>query len=237
MEQIKFTGIVVKSIDYKEKDKLVTIFSLELGLITATLKGVRQEKAKLKYAAMPFCFGEFVATSKNGFFVITECYQIESFYDLITNYSKSITGFLFLETTSIIMRKEPDEEWFLTLINYLKTLQYSDANPIIVAIKFILETLNKIGYGLSFDSCAECGLKFNGDVYINLEVGELECSTCKSLNSLKLSRQEFGILNNINSNRLENLVSIKQKDEVLENIKKILGKNLCLRTGANIKSI
>ena len=44
MEQIKFTGIVLKSVDYKEKDKLLTIFSLELGKITATLKGVKQEK-------------------------------------------------------------------------------------------------------------------------------------------------------------------------------------------------
>ena len=78
MEQIKFKGIVLKSIDYKEKDKLLTIFSLELGKLTAVLKGVRQEKAKLKFAAMPFCFAEFVATNVNGYYTITECYQIES---------------------------------------------------------------------------------------------------------------------------------------------------------------
>ncbi|HBP43461.1 MAG TPA: DNA repair protein RecO [Clostridiales bacterium] len=237
MEQIKFTGIVLKSVDYKEKDKLITIFSLELGLITATLKSVRQEKAKLKFASMPFCFGEFVATKKNDYLLITECYQIESFYNIISNYQKSVIGFLMLELTSIIMRKEPDDQWFLTLINYLKILEYSDINPNIIAIKFMLNTLNKIGYGLSFDCCSECGLKFNGDVYINLEMGELECSSCKSVNSVKLSRQQFGILKNIDAVSLNNVNTIKQKDDVLVAIRNVLKHNLSLRTGCNIKSI
>lgn len=237
MDQVKVNGIVLKSIDYKDKDKLLTIFSLELGKITATLKGVNQEKSKLKFASMPFCFAEFVASNKNGFYTITECSQIESFYNIISNYNKSIAGFLGLEVTSIIIQNMPDELWFLTLINYLKLLEFSNANANVLIIKFMLEVLNKIGYGLSFDGCSECGLKFVGDVYINLEMGELECATCKSVNSTKLSRQQFAILNIINNTEFSSLQSIKQKDDVLLSIIQVLKQNLQLRLGTVLKSL
>ncbi len=237
MEQIKFTGIVLKSVDYKEKDKLLTIFSLELGKITATLKGVKQEKAKLKFAAMPFCFAEFVASNNNGYLTITECYQIESFYNIISNYNKSITGFLFLEVSCIIMQKTPDEMWFLTLINFLKELEFGTANEKVLQIKFMLKTLNKVGYGLNFSNCLECGLKFINDVYLNLNTGELECSTCFGVNSLKLTKQQFSILKLIDSLSLTELKGIKQKDDVLTEIVNILKQNLNLRLGSNIRSL
>lgn len=237
MEQIKFNGIVLKAVDYKDKDKLLTIFTLELGILTATLKGVNQDKAKLKFAAMPFCFAEFVATSKNGFYTITECTQIESFYNIISNYNKSIAGFLGLEISSIIIQNVPDELWFITLINYLKTLEFSNCNDYVAMIKFILTTLNKIGYGLSFDCCSECGLKFVGDVYINMEMGESECATCKSANSTKLTRQQFAVLNIINNTDFASLSSIKQKDEVYISILTVLKHNLQLRLGTVLKSL
>lgn len=237
MDQIKFKGIVLKSIDYKDKDKLLTIFTLELGKITATLKGVNQEKAKLKFASMPFCFAEFVATNKNGFYTITECYQIESFYNVISNYSKSIAGFLGLEISSIIIQNQPDELWFLTLINYLKQLEFSKCDENILQIKLMLETLNKIGYGLSFDCCSECGLKFMSDVYINMEMGELECATCKSVNSVKLTKQQFAILQLVNNTQISSIQSIKQNMQVLNDIKTILKHNLELRLGTKLKSI
>lgn len=237
MEQIKFTGIVLKSVDYKEKDKLITIFSLELGKITATLKGVKQEKAKLKFAAMPFCFAEFVANNKNGFLTITECSQIESFYNIISTYPKSVAGFLMLEISCIIMQKQPDERWFLTLINFLKELEFGKTDENLIELKFMLETLNKVGYGLSFDVCSECGLKFVGDVYINLEMGELECSACSGVNSKKLTKQQFAILKLINQTPLNKLSSLKQNTEVLLTLKEILKQNLNLRLGTNLKSL
>ena len=47
MEEIKTKGIVIKSVDYKDSDKLVTIFSAERGLIKARVRGVKKDKAKL----------------------------------------------------------------------------------------------------------------------------------------------------------------------------------------------
>ena len=55
---VKTEAVVLKAIDYKDNDKLLTLFSPSLGKITAGIKGVKKPKAKLAFAAQPFCFAE-----------------------------------------------------------------------------------------------------------------------------------------------------------------------------------
>ena len=70
MDDIEITGIVLSSMPYKEKDKLIHIFSIELGLITGILKGVATPKSKLKFAGQPFCFGKFDLTRSHDFYLV-----------------------------------------------------------------------------------------------------------------------------------------------------------------------
>ena len=42
----KTEGIVLKSMEYQEADKIVTIFTKDYGKITAIAKGVRKTKSK-----------------------------------------------------------------------------------------------------------------------------------------------------------------------------------------------
>ncbi len=238
MNEAKVTGIVLKAIDYKEKDKLITIFTVELGVISCVLKGVNNTNAKLKFAAMPFCFAEFVLAQKNGFFTVTECSQIESFYSIVSDYNKSLLGFFMLELTCIIMRQnEPDEQWFLILLNFLKELAFSEVNQILVACKFILVTLTRIGYGLNFNACNVCGLNFISDAFLNLNTGELVCETCFNSNSIKLTKQEFASLKIINNTELSKLKTIKINAEVLKSALLTLKNNLELRINHKIKSL
>lgn len=237
MKEVKIKGVVLKALDYKEKDKLITVFSLELGIISCVLKGVNSPNAKLKFAALPFCFAEFVLAEKNGFFTVTECSQIESFYNIISNYNSSLAGFFMLELTCIIMRQmEPNEQWFLVLLNYLKELAFSKANPKIIGISFMLTALKKCGYQLNFKTCDLCGLNFLGDVYLNLNTGELSCETCVGYSGVKLTKQEFAILKIIDNTMANKLATIKAEDAVLESIIVNLKNNLELRINHKIKS-
>ena len=60
MASIKTKAIVLGGTNVKEKDRLVDLFTLEQGRKLVSMRGVRGEKAKLKMAKEPFCFGEFV---------------------------------------------------------------------------------------------------------------------------------------------------------------------------------
>ena len=54
MEQIKVKGIVLKFSDFKDSDKIVTVFSAEMGILNIRVRGVKKNKAKLAFAVQPF---------------------------------------------------------------------------------------------------------------------------------------------------------------------------------------
>ena len=66
MASTKVKALVIGGRDFKEKDKLVELFTLEQGKLTVSMKGVRGEKAKMKFAKEIFCFGEFVLENTKG---------------------------------------------------------------------------------------------------------------------------------------------------------------------------
>ena len=54
--EVKVNAIVIRAIDYKDNDRILTLYSLEKGKITAGIKGVKKAGAKLKFASEHFFF-------------------------------------------------------------------------------------------------------------------------------------------------------------------------------------
>ena len=69
-----------------DSDKLVTFFSADHGVISATVKGVRKQGAKLSACTFSFAFSEVVLAEKSGFYTVTACDLIEPFFELSSNF-------------------------------------------------------------------------------------------------------------------------------------------------------
>jgi hypothetical protein len=67
----KVKGIVISSKDYKDNDKLLTLFTLEKGIVFAKIVGVKKPNAKLKAVKELFCFAEFDLARKGDFLTIS----------------------------------------------------------------------------------------------------------------------------------------------------------------------
>ena len=114
-------GIVLSSYDYKEKDKLVEVFSLEMGKITAVLKSCKAPNAKLKFAFQPFCFAEFSVVRLGKFYQIVDAKLIDSFFELTKDLNTYYLSNLVLELASVSVEfEEQNPELFLLLVNTLK---------------------------------------------------------------------------------------------------------------------
>ena len=79
--EVKTEEIVLNAVDYKDNDKLLTLFSPTLGKITAGARGVKKPTAKLAFATQPFCFAEYVLAEKGGRYTVTSAYMHESFFE------------------------------------------------------------------------------------------------------------------------------------------------------------
>ena len=238
MEELKITGIVTSCVNYGERDKIINIFSLELGKLSATLKSVNASCEKLMFAAHVFCFAEFVLAKKSNGYVVTSCNLIDSFYDLSEDYNKLLIGCAMLEISNANLNAgEINEPLFVFLLKSLKELTYSGVQENLVCVKFMLEVLQLMGYGVQFGNCAKCNMPIMHKIFFDVATGEILCETCKTLTSLELTKQEYAMLKIISNASLENLQTIKCDVSVLKSLQNVLKQNIQHKLSKKIKSL
>lgn len=220
MDTLKVKAIVLSSRDYKEKDKLVTLFTLENGIMTATLKSVKSSTAKFKYAKEPFCFGEFILTLPSK--VITSVEVENTFFEITKNIDKYYIACAILETVkTALVEGEPNSQLFVEVLRALGTIAYSEVNDKYTLIKFLLSVFEGMGYKLALDKCSVCGQRFSGKRYLNLDFGEVVCVGCKTANCLEISPRAsstFKILSTTDYDKLGTLHLSKGSDDEALNI-------------------
>ena len=212
MEEIKTKGIVIKSTDFKDSDKLVTIFSAELGVIHARARGVKKDKAKLAFAVQPFAFVEFVLTERSGFYTIINATSIDQFFNVTLDFDNFIFMMACLEVCEKTAKENDlNQELFLLLLNSLKLVCYDAVPANLVFLKFMFEALRILGYLLELETCACCSGNLPQKLHAySYDFNGMLCAKCSNVNDyLELSDGEFAILKNVNQTEISKLSNLK----------------------------
>ena len=146
-ELITLDGLCIKSVDYGETDAIINVYATGRGKISAKVRGARGAKSKLRYAASPLTFARYVLAVKGNKATVTACDVYDSFFSLTGDSAKfyaACTAAEFLEKT------QPEGEYnhplFLSTLNFLKTLAYSDGDAAEALKEYLLSALAAIGY-------------------------------------------------------------------------------------------
>lgn len=175
----KYNAVVIRTTNYKENDKIINLFTLENGLISASLKGVKKATSKLKFAGEMFCFGEFVLIESSGRRTVKEVNQIDSFYNIRLDVDKLYASSVMAELISkLLIDDMKSYELFLCFINALKTLDKSSVSARLTLITFCLYAMRFQGYKLSFDKCSECRQEIKDRVFFSFSEGRSLCLNC-----------------------------------------------------------
>lgn len=225
MEETKVKAIVLGGRDYKEKDKLVDLFTLEQGIVSVLFKSVKSANAKLKSAKEMFSFGDFIyATGK--FNVVTSAEIIDTFYGITKDIKKYYTACMILEIIkNVLPVGEQNVNLFLETLKALKTVAYDNADNLTIINKFLVVVFEGLGYKFALNTCNTCGCKFMNYRYMNLEYGDITCHNCKTLNSVEISVGEYSALRLISITEFEKLSTLKLNGEVLNKLFNLLCMN------------
>jgi len=216
----KVKGIVVKLNDYKDADKLASIFTLEQGLITAKFTGVKKEKAKLKPVAQPFVFADFVLNESGINKTVTSASVIDSFYNILNTYSKTIMGYIVLDIVKSILPKEKSEpDLFLLTLNALQNIE--NQNELIATINYILKFISFSGLEIQFPNAEYVYLDtLNGNFSANKEQGFMAIDK-KVYLTLKAIKEE---------------IEVEYNETILKQILRLLHNIIFLKFNEDIKS-
>ena len=234
---MKIKAIVLKGQNAKEKDKNILLFSLEEGKIWATLKGVRGEKAKMKYAKEPFCFGDFIVEEGKGSKIVTSVDIIEPFDELAQDIDKYFEGNALLEIVNELKFDSEKVQIFINLIKVLKTLAFHKTSKYACLIKFLIDIFSIYGLTLYSPKCTSCGSEFHDHIFINYTVGELCCKSCEPFQSEEIGKGEYNILKLLSTNDYDKLPTIKFSEELGLKLLKVLVTNFEYRFDKQLKLI
>ncbi len=191
----KLSGIVLGGISYGENDKILNLFTLEKGLISAKIKGVKKAGAKLKFASQPFCFAEFILRNGKAGYTVINASLIESFYSLREDIFKYYAGGAVLEFVKRFYRENIlSPEAFFAVIQGLKNIAFGD-KPLCALVEFFVLELREAGYALELDGCVTCGKKTANRMFFDYSNGGFYCDECFNGAGREINPDTFTALN------------------------------------------
>lgn len=217
MSEVRATAIVLKAIDYRENDKMISLLTPN-GRITAVAKGVKKPNAKLKSSALTFSIGDYIFAQTNEHLTITGYNGIESFYQLTDNIILYYCANVIAECALRFIQQNDDcGQFFLLVAKTLQFLTYENINAPLVTLRFLISAVNIEGYKIVLDKCCVCLNNKINKFYFDISLGGLVCGSCLQLSSREISSETVNLLRQVASSKYDKLGDISAKDNSIRN--------------------
>lgn len=153
----KTTGIVLRSLKYSETSLILDIYTQQKGIQSFIVSGVRKSKSKLTNVFHPMNIIDLVAyENDNGLSRIKEA-QFHYQYNLLySDVIRSTIGMFIVDLSrNLIKEKEPNEELYLTISEFLKAADNKEASLSFMPIRFCLEMASIFGFAINNNYSSE----------------------------------------------------------------------------------
>ncbi|MDQ0150114.1 DNA repair protein RecO (recombination protein O) [Eubacterium multiforme] len=222
MTLIKTNGVVIKTQDYKENDKLVWMYTEKLGKVTAIARGAKRNKSKLFAITLPLCYGDYMIFKGKNLSNLQEGKIISSFQGLMSNLDKLTYSSYLCELIDIALMEGESNRWLYK--EFITTLYLLDTDAIdyeLLIRSFELKLLKATGYGIVLDHCVSCKKKINVSNYISLSNFGGVCEECNKVQGLHISKGAYNALKfliNTNSDKIFRLNLSKDIKKEIERV-------------------
>ncbi len=78
MDPFNCRGLIIRSAEYKDKDRLLSVLTSDRGLITVCAKGVAKPGSSFGCFSMPYMLCDFVVSVSHGYYYLKDASIIES---------------------------------------------------------------------------------------------------------------------------------------------------------------
>lgn len=174
-------AIVIRRADYSDYDRMITLFSPELGRVEAIARGCRRPKSPLVNAVEPFTSGEFQLFRHRERNSLEQCQISESYFELRSDYDKLRHGVYWLKLLdTAILPDTPAPDLFIITLRALAHLNYGELPPELVTFAFECHFMRLMGLSPRMDSCVRCGRPIDGDCRFDADLGGAVCMACPS---------------------------------------------------------
>lgn len=217
------TGYIIRTQDYRETHKLVTILTKEVGKITAIARGANKPNSRMVAITQPFVYGHFLVYVSQGLSTLNQGEIIDANRNVREDiYKTTYASFLAELTWKTLADKEPHPYIYRQFKHTIKWINEND-EAMIPLIMYELKLYEVAGISPIVNECVLCGENENLMVFSIAEGGVL-CHKCQSKDEhvIKLSKTLIKLLQTFTEIGIERIGSISVKKENTERLRFLL---------------
>ncbi len=190
MSHEKTEGIVLKSLPFQDSKKIITLFSLDFGIITLITKKISSKNVSLIQLLTPLSIGEYAfRKGKSDLYSLLDGSLIDTHSKYRDSYDKIVVGANLIRSVSKTqMHGNSAPKLFILLKRYLQKLP-EVKKPQNLLCSFYLKLLLHDGIVIPLQNCSKCKQAASCLFY-----GESLCITCAPEHSLRFTTEEWQTL-------------------------------------------
>ena len=166
MDTIVTPGLVLKETRYKESDRIITLLTPRLGIISASAQSSLRLKSKLFSACGLFCYSEFVLVPGRNMYTVREADVKNVFHGISSSIEGMSLAMYMAEMASALSPTgEEAEKELRLLLNCFCMI-------------FELRTMSECGFLPQLVYCRDCGTYDGPAFYLDPAEGCLLCEAC-----------------------------------------------------------
>lgn len=232
MATFKTPGIVLRSRNYRENDRIYTIYTQDFGKIEALALGARKIKSKQAGHLEPGSFSNLMLAHGKNFDKLATADLVHYYRNLFSTFEGMSLATYLLEIVNKLTKTHHKEKRILNLLKETFELldqliikfDYYRLNIILVAKAAVLKFLTILGYQPELYQCLKCRSQIKSSKnYFNLARGGLICSACYQKSStLPISSKGIQVLRLMVTQDLNQLVPLQLDTSLVKEIKTII---------------
>lgn len=186
-EKLVVSGLVLRTTDTKESDKILTVLTAPFGRISVIAKGARSRRSKYAAACEMLVYSEMTLTRKGEWYYLNEAATIEQFVPLRAKLEDLALASYFVELTEAVCREQLEAQELLPLLlNALYALSALQKPPRLVKAAFTWRLLAEAGFAPLAEGCAVCGAEPPIQPVLSVTEGVVCCRDCAADGTLRL---------------------------------------------------
>jgi len=181
-------AIVLKRTDTGEADRLLTLYTADLGKLRAIAKGARKPSSRKSGHVELFTHTALLLARGRHLDVVTQAETIDAFTPLQKNLERLGYAYYLAELVDRFVEENIENRaLFDLLLNALRWLGEDESEPLNLARYFELHLLQHVGYRPQLFHCVNCGAEIlPAENFFSIEAGGIINPDCMQTQREKL---------------------------------------------------
>lgn len=231
----KITALVIDGFPLGETDQLVTVFTSAGNLTKFVAKGARKTKSRFSAAVQPFVLGQYILSTGYALPILRQADIIRGFHPLRMDLARCTAALSALELAKLTVAEFGGEDQaFQLTLEFISRLSEYPLNSLALDA-FRLQFLARLGYGLVWDRCVQCGSAVDKG-RLNWLAGGVVCRQCSQGKGIPLSPDILSILRRLSSAPLEAIQRLAASEEQRKQCSRIVDRVIFWHTEGKTKT-